>query len=44
MKKKEINASDITIQRDANIKVTRMGLITEIQFMSFRNTEPRSEK
>lgn len=44
MKKKEINASDITIQRDANIKVTRMGLITEIQFMSFRNTEPKIRK
>lgn len=44
MKRNKLNASDVKIQGDSIIQVTRMGLTTEIQFMSFRNTEPRIKK
>ena len=44
MKRNKLNAPDVKIQGDSIIQVTRMGLTTEIQFMSFRNTEPRIKK
>ncbi len=44
MKRTKLDATEINICKDSIVTVAKMGLVTEIQFMSFMNTEPKIKK